>query len=308
MKKDWISYVGTMVILFGLIALFASDLSMIIGAVIFAFSGVGMPFGAIAALSLICMGIFAIISSDIAGGIILSLGFIIPGLLMGYMIRKKSSLSMIIGIGTFFRALLTTLYYYRISLLEATTIRELLTGVAFSGLEAEFSNAGLSEEVKLLMEKSIEFAKDIIPSTIIISSLGFAFMTLLATKLMLRKMPGVFSGIRRLRNIKMDASVTVCTILLFIGMFFVEGEFLKILINLNYLLYTIYAYSGFAFILRNIKRGIKSEGLSLLLTVVTGAVSFGLLYVISGLIGSFIPIKEEFIKEKEEQIQTGKDE
>lgn len=301
MRKDWISYVGTMVLLFGAIALFGSDLSMVIGAAIFAVSMVGMPIGAIVIPAILCIGIFAFMTESFTMGLLISLGFIVPGIMIGIMIRKKASLSMIIGSATFARFLLLGLYYYELSIMGSTTVKALLTGGVASGFSESFAELGYGEETLAYLERFIEFTGEIIPAVIMISSLGFVILTILVTKFMLRKMPALFSGIRRLRDIKMDISFTLGAILLFILMFFTEGKALPILMNLNYLMYVIYMYAGFAFIFRNIKKAVPSTPVSVLLTLIAGVVSFGILYVIAGIIGSFIPKKEEKVPQRKEQ-------
>ncbi len=297
MRKNWISYVGTMVLLFGAVAFFGSDLSMVIGAVFFAVSAAGMPLGANIVPLALCIGIFTYITGNFVLGLLISLGFIIPGILTGIMIRKKVPLSMIIGSATFARFVLLGLYYYRISLMESTTVKELLTGEAVFGIKELTLNFGHEQEITEMAERFTEFMGEIIPAVFMISSLSFCMLTLLGTKIMVKNTPLLFKGIRRMRNIKMDISFTLGAIILFVLMFFAEGEFFLILVNLNYFIYVIYLYAGFAFIFRSIKRVVPSSVLSVVLTLVLGMVSFGIIYVLAGIIGSFIPLKDEIKKE-----------
>lgn len=293
MNKNFTAYLGNMILIFALIAFLPSELSMIVGAAVFAIAAMGMPFGLLFAVAAVCSLIFAFLTVDFHIGILMALSFIIPGWIEGILIRKRCSLSTLISVTAVTRSGLLLAYYNQMAFLENLSIKELLFGDFSKDFMNEIKLAGYPEEFANMAEGMLEMMKEMLPSVIFISGLSFAFLSIACIKFMSRRTPFVFDGIRKLSDIKMDVSFTICAIIISI-MAFYKSEMQFMFINCFYVIYVIYVAAGFAFLYRLIKKGLGRPVVSFIITAIIGFVSFGFILPIMGIIGSFV--KSDFDK------------
>ncbi|MBQ2942238.1 MAG: DUF2232 domain-containing protein [Clostridia bacterium] len=313
MDKNFASYITGIMLLFFLIAFLPSELSMIIGSAVFAIAAIGMPFGFLFGGAALCSLIFAFMTADFLTGIIMALAFIIPGWAEGFMIRKRCSLSGIISVTAILRSGFLLLCYDRMAGLERVTIREFIFGSGPEEFLSELTETGYPEELLEVATNMWNIMGDMLPSVIVISGLSFAFFSLVCTKFMTRRTPVVFYGIRKLSDIRMDLSFTVCAVV--IGILAFSGLKMQVVfINCLYVIYVLYMASGFALLYRLIFKGIRRPAVSFIITLIMGVMSFGFLLPVMGIIGSFIKDKnnnsdseEKPAEEKEENNENRKE-
>lgn len=309
MKNSFLAYIIRMIALYALIAFLPLEYSLILGASFFSMAAIASSFGSIAIMTVIGIIMFSFMSVDFLSGALLALSFIVPGIIQGIMIRGRKSLSSVVSVTAIARGALLLTYYNRISGLEKMSIKDLLIGDAPYYLTDKLGEAGLPEEALDLIPQMIEFAEGIIPSTIAISALSFAFLSIGCTKLFAKRTPLLFAGMRKLSDIRLDISFVAITFAVAAISFFAEGNFLLVLINCLYVFYVIYLAAGFAFTYRLIKKGLKHRGASFIISLVIMFASFGIIMPLMGVIGAFFKTDyEQFLENNEKNNESKKDE
>ncbi len=310
MKRNFLSYILRMFLFYALIVFLPLEYSMILGAAFFSVTAMAASFGSMALMTVIGVLLFSLFSEDFILGAIMVLSFVIPGWIEGVMLRRKKSLSATLAAATVARGGMLLACYTRMSVLENTTIKELIIGDAPAELAKNFADRGYPEEMSEHLNEIFDFMGNMIPAVIIISALSFAFLTIACTKLFTRRTPFIFAGIRKLSEIKTDISFTSGALLIAVLTFFVNDDYKIIFLNCLYVLWGIYTATGFAFLYRLVKKGLKHRGVSFLISAIVSGFSFGVILPLMGLIGSFF--KTDFDKrtetgEKTEEINQNND-
>ncbi len=286
MKKELISNIFTLAMVFAFTLLFQPDISIYLGAV-FVLIATLLPSRFNIMLSLISALIVVFLSPSIQGGFLIALGFIIPAIAQGIAIRKNKSLSFIIGAGTLSRAITLFGYYYYTSLTYHTTVREILVGSLPEEMMLDFVKMGYSEESVKILENMWEFASGLIPSIVLISSASFASIVFVLARFILKKSKIIFPNIRNFVDIRLDPSFSLFIIAVFIALFFAEGEVFSIVSNLAYFLLPVCMIAGICSLVRFFRRNGQSKIMTAFLVAVLGIVSFFGIYLILGIISSF---------------------
>ncbi len=307
MNRNFVSYIISIATLFAFIALIPSELSMIIGAGAVCAAAIGLPFGFMAGIALVCLVVFALFSVNFSLGIFMAASVILPGWIMGVLIRKRRNISVILSGTALVRSGLMLLCYKEMADIESTTIKNLIMGESPSELIYIAETTGAPANTEEILTKMWEFMGEIIPAVVLISGLSFAFFALICTKLMTRRAPIIFSGIRKVSDIKMDVSFTVCALII-CALAFIKTEFQIMFVNCFYVIYIIYLISGFAFLYRILKKAIKAPVAAFAITFVINMFTFGMLLPIMGIIGSFIKTDYDKIVENTENKINNEDE
>lgn len=289
MKKGMTSYVGALAITFALIALFPSEISMWIGAIIFVFMGAVMPLGINFLLGGIAVTLFSVMSGNMLLGAVLALSYVLTGISEGLCIKNQKSYSVTVIVGSLVRLGTMSLYYYCMSLVAKTTVRDMILGGVPKAFEEYLKSADhiVNDE---LMAQSLKLVEMMLPSMLCITAITFAFVAFAGAMFILKRRHIRFAWIRQFRDIKMDKAVTACYILMMAAAFVAEGNFKVILLNAVYVLSAVYTLCGIAAMIKLVKENakIKSTGMTVLIIVVSGIFTMGLIYPILGIAASFI--------------------
>ena len=304
MKGNFLTYIIKMIVLYALIAFLPMEYTMILGASFFAVSSVISTPGSLAVMTAIGILMFSLFSADFLSGILVALSFIVPGIIQGFMIRGRKSLSSGIATVATARGALLLLYYDRMSDISNIGIKDMLIGNVPGEFIEKLNGEGVSKEVLDIIPEMIEFAGKMIPSVIVISALSFAFLSIGCTKLLTRNTPLLFAATRKLSDIKLDVSFVIVTFAATLLSFFVKGSLLVILLNCIYVFYVIYFAAGFAFTYRLLKKGLKNKLVAFLVTGVITLISFGMIMPLMGIIGAFIKTDYENFTENKEELKT----
>lgn len=287
LNKALMKYIWMIAIMTMLTAVFQSELTMIILACVFMVASLIFPATLTLLAAGICTLLYALMSVDMAGGVIMALGLILPAAAMSMAVKKGQSLSVVLGAGTFARAVALFSYYYYESVLSHTTIQNLLVGDLPENLTKQMAEMGYSSIETAIIEGVWSYMGNLIPAIVLTSSLIFAFLTFAAVKSMVRRSGMRFSGIRNFIDMRADKLFTVFALILFISAFFTEGAVNIITVNALYFMYVIYLGCGAASLVRFLKKLIKSNFAVGLITAIIGIFTFGAVFVPLGIISSF---------------------
>lgn len=291
MKKELISNMFILVMFFAFTLLLQPDISIYLGAV-FVLIATLLPSGFNIMISLISALIVVFFAPSIQDGLIITLGFVVPAIVQGAAIRKNKSLSFIIGAGTLARAVSLFLYYYHVSCTHHTTIRELLVGSFSEEMMLDFVKMGYSEESIKIIEDMWEFASGLIPSIVLISSVSFSAIVFVSARFILKRSKIIFPNIRNFVDIRLEPSFAIFIIAVFAALFFTEGEFFSIVSNMAYFLLPVCMVAGICSFVRFFRKNGQSKIVIAFSAVFFGIVSFGSVYLILGIISSFMKDKK----------------
>lgn len=287
MKKGLGSYVGAMTITFALIALFPSEISTWIGAIIFVFVGAIMPLGINLLLGGVAVSLFAFFSADVTLGMFMGLSYVLTGMIEGMVLRRQKGYATIVASGSIVRLLTMSFAYYYMSRVQNTTIRDLLLGGMPEAFEEYMKGAGYSPDPEVI-KGSLEVMEMMLPSVFCIIAIIFAFSSFAGAMFVLKRRKVRFLWIRPFAEIKMDKIVTVFFLLLIILSLNMEGNLQVVLLNTVYVLCLVYAICGVAALVKLIKTKIKSGGIAALIIAVSGILTAGLIYPFSGIAASLV--------------------
>lgn len=303
------SYIGMMLITFMLISIFPSQIGLWIAAVIFAVSAYGQPIGLLSLISVLCMFVFGYMSNDFFGGILGILPVIAAGIAVGLSIRSKKTLSaaMVFGSVAYLLPFLCETYY--LSVINKTTITELLTEpIRLAGqtlgeelgeeLSASALQGAAGQELSGLLSKGTEnvatLVEGLLPALFIISAAEVALIAVYGARAVLRRTVGseAVESLRPFAEIRLYPSISILTILFAVLLFFTEGTVRVLIANALLLFSAMFYVAGLALAAKLLRRVIGMRPVRVIILALAG-MFIGIVYPVLGLVGSFFGNHDE---------------
>lgn len=285
MKRSSLPFIGLMVTVFFLIALFQSPITMYLGGILFALAALQAPWFILAFLAFCAIFVFSLLFEHILAGGYLALTFILPGIVIGQWIRQKRSLSECVAFGAAAYLLPELLFLRQISIFNQTTIRDMLMQSTKEYTAAYIERYG--EEAGKMLEPFVSLYEDLLPAILVISAITFSFLLLAAVKYIMRRQGMPPYWMRPLSWMKMSPAFTALGLLSVLGAYAAEGAPALILLNVAVVLAVLYTATGLAFSVRLLKKRVPSNVLCAVAIILAWFLTSGALYLFMGIIASF---------------------
>ncbi len=285
MKRNWLPFIGLMVAMFFLIAIFQSPVSMYLGGIVFAMAALQLPGIVLAVLALCAMLIFIFFFGHVLAGGYIALTFILPGIVIGQLIRNKRSLSECLTAGALSHLLPELLFFHQISLFNQTTVRDMF----FQSMHS-YTNDYIALYGKETGETIKSFAsviEQLLPSMFVIASTAFSFFLLVAVKCIMRRRGMPLYWMRPLTQMKIEPVFLALVLLSGFGAYVTSGAASLILLNVAVVFIVLYAAVGVAFSVKLLQKCVKSNLLCGFLIMFVWILTSGVLYPFMGMMASF---------------------
>ncbi|MDP4133517.1 MAG: DUF2232 domain-containing protein [Bacillota bacterium] len=250
MKKPLYSYIFSLAIMFLVIAVYPSDLMLWLGAVVFA----TMCFLSITPVMLVstvlAFSTFTLIASDMIYGFLTALCFVLPGMAVGFGLRKQRSYSQIVVYGSIAALIANLIRLYYGANSESMTIVQYI--IDMNSEVASLMTTGL-KGIENYSDAVNELIKMFTPAMLMVQALAFGFFTFVGTRKMIERGPIRIVG-TRFHELSAGRVQTIISLAVILFAFATGGTLKIIFMNATVVIAVIYALLGMSATMRLLMR------------------------------------------------------